>query len=161
MHIHVFTMKFNPVLDRFDDSELQAFVRDKEVLSSSDHFFIRDGVPYLVLVVHTHPEPAAPDKGHPKKDARDESWRDLLDEAGWPLFNSLRTWRQERAKQDGIPPYIICTNRTLAQIIHDRPQSLEAMGKIHGFGPGKLQKYGRELLDLLRGPSRRDDDAQG
>jgi superfamily II DNA helicase RecQ len=160
MQIHIFTIHFNPVLDRFDDSELQAFIRDKAVLSASDHFFVRDGVPYLALVVHTHPEPTAPDTGRPKKNIRDESWRDLLNEADWPLFNSLRAWRQERAKQDGIPPYIICTNRMLAQIIHDRPQSLEAMGKIHGLGSGKLQKYGRELLQLLRRPPRREGDAQ-
>jgi ATP-dependent DNA helicase RecQ len=161
MHIRVFTLKFNPVLDGFDDSELQSFIRDKDILSVTDHFFVKDGMPYLILVVHFHPEPVETNAKHPKKHARDESWRDLLTEADWPLFNSLRNWRRERANQDGLPPYIICTNRMLAQIVHERPQSLESLGKIHGFGSRKLEKYGRNLLDLMRGKPKRGDDEKG
>ena len=47
MHVRVFTLKFNPVLDRFDDTELQTFIRDKDVLSVNNHFFMKDGMPYL------------------------------------------------------------------------------------------------------------------
>ena len=37
MHIHVFTLKFNAVIDRFDDSELQAFVSEILWMRSVDH----------------------------------------------------------------------------------------------------------------------------
>lgn len=161
MHIRIFTLKFNPVIDRFDDGELQVFIRDKDVLQVSDHFFIRDGMPYLVLVVHLHPESVEPNDKDTKKHTPDESWRDLLTDTDWPLFNSLREWRNERAKRDGLPPYIICSNRVLAQIVHDRPQSREALGKIYGFGAGKVQKYGHDLLSMLRNLHNRDGDVQG
>ncbi len=160
MHVRVFTLKFNPVLDRFDDTELQTFMRDKYVLSVNDYFFMKDGMPYLTLVVQFHPEPVELNVQDPKKHARDESWRDLLTETDWPLFNTLRGWRKERANQDGVPLYIICTNRLLAQIVHERPQSRDAIGKIHGFGAGKMQKYGRELLTLLRDTSKKEGDAE-
>jgi superfamily II DNA helicase RecQ len=67
-----------------------------------------------------------------------------------PLFDTLRTWRSERAKQDGVPPYIICTNQQLAQMVATRPDTLAGLGKIHGFGPTKSEKYGQEILTLLQ-----------
>ena len=42
---------------------------------------------------------------------RDESWRESLAKEDWPLFNTLRDWRAECAKAEGIPPYVICNNR--------------------------------------------------
>jgi superfamily II DNA helicase RecQ len=40
-----------------------------------------------------------------------------------PLFNQLREWRRERCKRDGVPPYIVCTNKQLAQMAVQRPQT--------------------------------------
>ncbi len=51
MHVRIFTLRFNPVTEGFDDSPVADFVQDKAVLSIRDHFFVKDDVPYLVLVV--------------------------------------------------------------------------------------------------------------
>jgi len=55
MLVRVFTLKFDPIVGGFDDSGLQEFVRDKEVLSIRDHFFTRDETPYLIVL----PEPGS------------------------------------------------------------------------------------------------------
>jgi superfamily II DNA helicase RecQ len=47
--------------------------------------------------------------------SRDESYKEKLTETDWPLFNVLREWRAERCKEEGIPPYVICTNLQLAK----------------------------------------------
>ena len=65
-------------------------------------------------------------------------------------FRLLREWRNEIAKNDGIPPYVICNNRLLAQIANAKPDTLEGLGKLPGFGEGKLKRYGQEILELLR-----------
>ena len=49
MLVRVFTLRFNPATERFDDSAVAGFLADKEVLSISDHFFVKDDVPYLAL----------------------------------------------------------------------------------------------------------------
>ena len=41
--LRIFTLKFQSTLGAFDDAELQAFIKDKEVLSIRDHFFTKDG----------------------------------------------------------------------------------------------------------------------
>jgi superfamily II DNA helicase RecQ len=142
--------------EHLDDGAVQAFVADKEVLSIHDHFFAQNGVPYLTLVVRyrTAALPASADTARPLPQ-RDESWRELLGEDDWPLFNTLRAWRSERAKQEGVPPYVICNNRQLAQAIRARPATLAALGEIEGFGAAKLKKYGQDLLTLIGGEAPR------
>jgi superfamily II DNA helicase RecQ len=150
----VITLRFSGVLDGFDDAPLCEFIKDKEVISLRDHFFVRNESPYLAVVVTYAvklPPPKAPSSAQPSggKGKRDESWRHLVAEADVPLFNSLRDWRSERAKREGFPPYIICDNRQLAAIIVARPQTLAQLGEIEGIGRGKLESYGQEILALL------------
>ena len=80
---------------------------------------------------------------------RDETWRALLQDADMPLFETLRSWRAEKCKQDGIPPYVICNNKQLAKIAASRPQTLSALMWIEGFGQAKAKKYGQAMLELL------------
>jgi hypothetical protein len=51
MLLHIITLKFNSVLERFDDTELKEFIKDKEVLSVKDYFFTKNETPYLALVI--------------------------------------------------------------------------------------------------------------
>ena len=69
-----------------------------------------------------------------------------------PLFNVHRDWRAERAKRDGVPPYLVCTNRQLAEMVSSRPESMHRLGAIDGIGKAKLENYGQELLALLARP---------
>ena len=152
MHVRVFTLRFSPATERFDDSSVVGFLADKEVLSIRDHFFVTDDVPYLPLVVcYRAAQPPAPAPSGTAGPSRDDSWRDQLTEADWPLFKTLRAWRSERCKQEGVPPYVICNNRQLAAIARKRPATLASLGEIDGFGEAKLKKYGQDLLTLLAG----------
>jgi superfamily II DNA helicase RecQ len=155
MLLRIFTLGFDPIIGYFDDSAVRDFLSDKEVLSITDHFFERDGLPYLVLVVRYRlmvQAPVPPPQAKTPKAARrgrDESWRELLDQSDWPLFNSLRDWRSERAKAAGIPPYVICNNRELATLVHRRPTTLAQIAEIEGFGDAKLKNYGADLLGFV------------
>ena len=151
MFVRIFTLRFSAATDGFDNQVVQAFLADKEVFSIHDYFFEKDGVPYIVLVVCYRTTNIAPvvEESTDKKSKRDETWRELLTEADWPLFNSLRNWRNERSQQEGIPPYVICNNRQLAQIIKSRCRTLEELRQIEGIGDAKLKKYGQHLLAML------------
>ncbi|MFA5943023.1 MAG: HRDC domain-containing protein [Candidatus Thermoplasmatota archaeon] len=72
-----------------------------------------------------------------------------LDEAGERVFEALRAWRLERARKDGLSPYIVAYDRSLRQVARERPSSLEDLQGIQGFGPAKAVKYGPELLEVL------------
>ena len=151
MLVRVFTLKFDPVLSSFDDGEVQDFVKDKEVLSIRDHFFVEKQTPYLAMVVTYNPLPAEADMpaGGRAEPKRREDWRGLLQEQDWPLFNTLRDWRNEQAREEGIPAYVICTNRQLAEIARRRPPTLNKLAATEGVGKAKLERYGAALLKIV------------
>lgn len=72
-----------------------------------------------------------------------------LDSAGEKVFEALRAWRLERARKDGLSPYIVAYDRSLRQVARERPSNLEELQAIQGFGPAKASKYGPELLEVL------------
>jgi ATP-dependent DNA helicase RecQ len=154
MLTRVFTLRFNSLLDAFDDAPLRDFIKDKEVIAVRDHFFLRQDQPYLAVLVNYTLKPiateaAAAKSDHQKSRGKDESWREYVAEADMPLFNALRDWRMARCKRDGLPPYVICTNRQLAAMIAARPQTLAQLGEIEGFGKAKLERYGADILAVL------------
>jgi DNA helicase-2/ATP-dependent DNA helicase PcrA len=73
--------------------------------------------------------------------------RDAKPKAEWtPLGERLRAWRLERARDDGVPPYVVFHDRVLHEIADARPASLAELAGIAGVGPSKLERYGDEVL---------------
>ncbi len=65
------------------------------------------------------------------------------------LREALRQWRREKARERGVPAYVICWDRHLDAIARERPQSQEALGRIAGLPAPTRQAYGHELLALV------------
>ena len=68
---------------------------------------------------------------------------------GDPLRESLRKWRAQKAKEDAVPAYVVFNDRTLDDLVLRRPTDLASLGRCHGIGPAKLDRFGDELLGLL------------
>jgi len=66
-----------------------------------------------------------------------------------PLFEALRVWRRERAKEQGVPPYVIFHDSTLREVAASKPSSLSALSGIEGIGDTKLERHGESLLQAL------------
>ncbi len=67
-----------------------------------------------------------------------------------PLFDSLRSWRADKAREQGVPAYVILHDRTLHELATLRPQSLTALLDVPGIGLAKAERYGEALLGLLQ-----------
>jgi ATP-dependent DNA helicase RecQ len=72
-------------------------------------------------------------------------------QSGDPLFDRLKAWRLEQAREQSVPPYVVFHDATLAAIAAARPRSLGDLSGIAGIGAKKLERYGPALLELLRG----------
>jgi DNA helicase-2/ATP-dependent DNA helicase PcrA len=70
-----------------------------------------------------------------------------------PGFEPLRAWRKTRAQSDGVPAFVVFTNRALEAIASRRPGSLAELAEVRGVGPQKLERYGEEVLGVLAGVS--------
>ncbi|MEW5943225.1 MAG: DNA helicase RecQ [Pseudomonadota bacterium] len=65
------------------------------------------------------------------------------------LWQALREKRLELAREQGVPPYVIFHDSTLAQMAALRPETLDRMGEISGIGSRKLERYGAAFLEVL------------
>jgi ATP-dependent DNA helicase RecQ len=81
-----------------------------------------------------------------------ESRRDLragLSPRESARFDALRTARMALAKEISMPAYVVCHDRTLAEIAKERPRSLSGLGRVKGMGPARVEAYGVRLLAAL------------
>jgi ATP-dependent DNA helicase RecQ len=65
------------------------------------------------------------------------------------LFEALRAKRLELARAQGVPPYVVFSDRTLLEIATSRPSSEEELRTIYGVGETKLARYGAAFLDVV------------
>ncbi|HIF30918.1 MAG TPA: ATP-dependent DNA helicase RecQ [Planctomycetaceae bacterium] len=63
----------------------------------------------------------------------------------------LRDWRSTTAVKLGVPEYRILHNAALEDLAGKRPQQTDQLDGIHGIGPTTIEKFGQELLALIRG----------
>ena len=66
-----------------------------------------------------------------------------------PAAQRLREWRRERAREDGVPPYVVFHDSVLHAIADAQPRSLGELAQIAGVGPAKLDRYGDDVLALI------------
>ena len=72
-----------------------------------------------------------------------------LTSAGFKLFDKLRELRLEIAREEGMPPYIIFSDKTLIDMAAKVPVSKSEMLAVSGVGENKYVKYGERFLGLI------------
>ena len=66
-----------------------------------------------------------------------------------PLWEALVALRLHLASAHKVPPYVICHNRTLLDLIDKRPASRQELFDITGLGTRKVERYGADFLDVI------------
>ena len=86
----------------------------------------------------------------PRRNAGRNLAAEALDTDVRARFEVLRAWRRDRAAEQHVPPYVIFQDKTLVEIALSEPRNLDALGRISGVGAGKLERYGKGVLEALR-----------
>ena len=66
------------------------------------------------------------------------------------LFEALRGLRKQLADQEGLPAYIVLSDKVLHLLSISRPTTIEDFGSISGIGEYKKKKYGKDFVNLIR-----------
>lgn len=72
-----------------------------------------------------------------------------LNELGAALFEKLRSVRTELAAEKSVPPYIICSDKTLKDICAKLPRDREQLADVYGMGEQKIQNYGEAFVTAV------------
>ncbi|MFE5299601.1 ATP-dependent DNA helicase UvrD2 [Streptomyces sp. NPDC056632] len=74
------------------------------------------------------------------------------------LYERLREWRAEQARELGQPPYCVFTDKTLMAIAERVPDSDGELAAISGVGVRKLNRFGADVLAICAGEVRGGSD---
>jgi ATP-dependent DNA helicase RecQ len=66
------------------------------------------------------------------------------------LLGALKHWRLERSRLDRVPAFVILHDATLEHLCGFRPRTLADLRQTPGIGDQKLERYGAEILEVLR-----------
>ena len=66
------------------------------------------------------------------------------------LFRALRDLRARLAREQNVPAYVIFHDSTLRNIAERRPESMSELAQVGGIGGAKLERYGSDVLDVIR-----------
>ena len=65
------------------------------------------------------------------------------------ILSALKQWRYDKANALQLPTYIISSNAELLAVAKTKPQSVNDLIKIRGYGGQKTAKYGEDIIALL------------
>lgn len=88
--------------------------------------------------------------GEHEKQAAAVQAADMLSPEGEALFERLRDWRRKLATEQSLPPYIIAHDKTLKAVAIAKPQTAKELLRVSGFGPAKVEKYGVDILEVIK-----------
>ena len=86
----------------------------------------------------------------PRKSADRGAQPEPLSDAGEALFQSLRDVRKSIADRQGVPAYIVFSDKTLRAMAQSRPATPSELLAVSGVGPQKLERYGEAFLEAVR-----------
>jgi ATP-dependent DNA helicase RecQ len=73
-----------------------------------------------------------------------------LDPDAAKRFERLRAVRLRLAREQEVPPYVICKDATLKLIAQSAPTDAESLEQVKGMGPYKVKTYGPAFLEALQ-----------
>ena len=102
----------------------------------------------LLLPPRERPAPRASAGARPRRD-RAPIEEGVLDADAQRVFEALRHHRLRLARDQGVPPYVIASDRTLREMAMLRPKTRTQLLEMHGIGPTKAERYGAGFLDVI------------
>lgn len=74
---------------------------------------------------------------------------DLIEES--QLYKKLKEYRLKKSREEKVKPYFLYNNLQLETIVKVKPKTLEELKEINGFGNVKCEKYGVDIIEIIKG----------
>lgn len=66
------------------------------------------------------------------------------------LFEMLKTLRKKIAREKNLPPFVIFQDPSLEEMATTYPTTNDELAQVNGVGMGKVNKFGKEFLAVIR-----------
>jgi superfamily II DNA helicase RecQ len=148
MNIKAFKIRLsNDYLD-LDQDKLNRFLETVTTKKTSCQLVTEDNVNYWSILVFydqkTKEEPKIQ-----KQEKVSVPLNAVLTETEQKIYEAFKTWRFSKAKELNLPSFMICSNAELITLSRTRPETIDQLSKIKGFGGQKIAKFGEDIIALL------------
>ncbi|MBS2025402.1 MAG: RecQ family ATP-dependent DNA helicase [Deltaproteobacteria bacterium] len=65
-------------------------------------------------------------------------------------FTELKAWRTQKAREQGVPPYVVAPDSALRGLARELPESESTFLLVKGAGPARWERYGEDILRITR-----------
>jgi superfamily II DNA helicase RecQ len=148
MALHVKTFR---ITDDVSEQAVNSFLQNKRV-SQWTAAHTSDGWNLIIGYDEDRPRTVSTRSAAPvreKKEPKMEHIPDLPKEL-MGLYENIRKWRNQQAREEKVKPYIFFNNKQLEDIVKAKPSDLDALKAIASdMSPEHLEKYGNELLGVI------------
>ena len=144
MQVQHFIIRLNSEQIQSDQNKLNDFLNTVTFKKSSTQFVETTTSYWSVLIHYELKSQQKEPEIDPQKEYDDLSENDRI------VYKSLRNWRTQKAEQLNVKVFMICHNSELINIAIQKPDSINDLKKIKGFGELKTDKYGGEIVELLK-----------
>jgi ATP-dependent DNA helicase RecQ len=105
----------------------------------------------LNYIENPHPIKLTKDHNFEEEVQKEEEKEETQSSAGHDtvLFDLLKALRKKMAKEMDLPPYVLFQDPSLKEMATTYPTTKEDLAHIAGVGMGKVQKFGKQFLDLI------------
>jgi hypothetical protein len=158
----ILTIGWDAAAGMFDDSVLRGYLANRELLRAEPQFFVQGGRPYWAVYVETRVlggADAAGSPGEPSErpgsagDAVFAALLSELDEVERARYQRILDWRREASRREGVPHYVLCTNRQAVDLARRAPRTLQALEAIKAGSRGVRRMGGSNTAPVDQGVS--------
>lgn len=139
MNIKVFNIRLDKENCQNDQTRMNAFLDSVEVKLTSTNFVTTGTIDFWSAVVFYELK---------KSDSKPTEVIELNEQEN-EIFTALKQWRNDLAQKLGWSSFRICHNSHLISIIKSKPQNLDELKTVKGFGASRTLNYGDDILSIL------------
>lgn len=143
MNIRVFNIRLSKEYCIVDQNRMNEFLDSVEVKLTSTNFVTTGTTDYLSAVVFYDTKKSA------EKPKEEKITFEDLSQHEKEIFSALKQWRNDMATKLGWSAFRVCHNSHLMAIADVKPESLDELSKVKGFGEVRTEKYGEDILAVL------------
>lgn len=154
LHCRTFNISLtNAFADMDDEVAVNEFMQQVHV-SKVYASIVNDRDPYWSILVFYSDEPISSEETFhtpsSEKSLPERTADIILTPEEDEVYQALRQWRNQRADEEGLKPYIIAHNRMLKEIVRFKVTSTQDLLDIRGFGSRRVEKYGDDIMAIMQ-----------
>jgi len=145
MKVKIYKIRLSEDFIYADQKILDRFLQENNILKY-ETAFVKEEESYWSVILYYEELKVQFNEAKPQKYSAEQ---EELNTDEINILDSLKLWRNEKAKEKRLPVYLIATNKELHSIAKYKPVKKEELRDIKGFGKYKIENYGEEIIEIL------------